>query len=329
MKIIHPSNALLPALLRACCLLGVAMGPQGIAEPEAAADRSLAWDQTPGMLALKNQDRTVWQFNLQSPGGKSCFHPLGLLDGTSLTWYRPPDHPWHRALWFSWKFINQGNYWEEDRKSEKSEGVSELMESRIDARDDFSARIDQLIAYHAEGQPPLLTEQRRIHVSRPDESGSYVIRWRSTFLAIADKVELDRTPIEGQPGGKSWGGYAGLSLRLASDLSEWRVIDSEGRKGLEASAQRSQWLDYSGKLPGGKWAGIAVFDHPTNLRYPSPWYVIMNPEEPFAYFSPAVLYFDPYMLRKGEQLTLKYQILVHEGLLEPAHLRKYCERFAQ
>ena len=40
-------------------------------------------------------------------------------DGTTLTWFQPADHRWHRALWFTWKKINGIVYWEEN-----AEGLS-------------------------------------------------------------------------------------------------------------------------------------------------------------------------------------------------------------
>jgi hypothetical protein len=49
------------------------------------------------------------------------FNHVICQDGPVLTWLRPPDHPWHHGLWFSWKTVNGLNYWEEYENGE-SEG---------------------------------------------------------------------------------------------------------------------------------------------------------------------------------------------------------------
>ncbi|MFH1715964.1 MAG: DUF6807 family protein, partial [Planctomycetota bacterium] len=150
-------------------------------------------------------------------------------------------------------------------------------------------------------------------ISRPDENGSYRIDWNSEFSAVAGDVLFDRTPIPGEKDGKSWGGYAGLSVRLAKSISDWQAIDSEGQKDLNIHGQKARWLDFSGVTTRSKAAGIAIFDHPDNLRHPSPCFVIMDPKVPFGYFSPALLFNKPYTLPAGKSLTLRYRVLIHPG----------------
>lgn len=70
----------------------------------------LGWRQTGAALALLNHDRVVWQCNYASNQAKPYFHPVALTDGTILTAPSPADHPWHRALWFSWTKLNGVNY---------------------------------------------------------------------------------------------------------------------------------------------------------------------------------------------------------------------------
>ena len=74
-----------------------------------------------------NGPKILWRLNHDRQQGKPFFHPLCLADGTELTALRPADHVWHRALWFSWKFINGLNYWEEDPKTGQSEGQTEIL----------------------------------------------------------------------------------------------------------------------------------------------------------------------------------------------------------
>ena len=40
-------------------------------------------------------------------------HPLTTPAGSVLSVEAPADHPWHHALWFTIKFVNGENFWEE------------------------------------------------------------------------------------------------------------------------------------------------------------------------------------------------------------------------
>ncbi len=282
--------------------------------------RDLRWDKTDASLALMNGDKPVWRLRFGKDVPKSCFDPIALVDGAVLTWLSPPDHPWHRAFWFSWKFINGLNYWEEDRKTGKSEGVTELTAVTAKPRDDFSADIELRISYHPPDKPPVLTEVRKLHVSAPDAEGRYTVDWHSTFTAGDADVVFDRTPLPGEPEGKSWGGYAGLSVRFAKGFTDWRAVDSEGRTGLDTHAKPARWLDVSGRLPDGRLAGMTLMDHPKNPRFPAPSFLILNPKVPFAYASPALLYHKALKLPAGKTLTLRYHVVVHPHQGKPEQI---------
>jgi len=273
------------------------------------ATMSYDWRQTDSSVAVLNRGRVVWQVNFDKKEGKPYLHPVGLTDGTVLTCLRPADHRWHRALWFSWKFINGLNYWEEDPKTGLSQGRTEVVDVKVRPHRDRSGDIEMTLSYHPPGEQAVLMEKRLLAVSAPDENGRYHIDWHSTFTAREKDVLLDRTPIPGEKGGKGFGGYAGLSVRMAKATRGWQFTDSEGRKDKEAHGKKARWVDFSGEIGEGKAAGIAIFDHPENLRHPSPWYVTKD----MPYFSPAVLFNKPYTLGAGKSLTLRYRILIHPG----------------
>jgi len=286
------------------------------------------WRQTDASLTLLNNGRIVWQFNFDKKQPRPYFHPVCLPNGTELTWHRPPDHPWHYGLWFSWKYINGLNYWEEDRKTSLPEGRTEINSIEVTPHDDYSAQIAMQLSYQPPGQPAVLTESCRINISQPDDDGRYYIDWSSRFTASDADVLLDRTPILGEQGGQSWGGYAGLSVRIAKDTSDWHLIDSEGRKDLEGHGKKARWMDFSGRAAGSKDFSIAIFDHPDNLRHPSPGFVIMDPKVPFGYFSPALLFDKPYTLPGRQSFSLKYRVLIQSSRAEKNLLDAEWKSFA-
>ena len=223
-----------------------------------AAPRKLGWRKTSDSLALLNNGRAVWRLNYGKDCRKPYFHPVALVDGTVLTWLSPPDHPWHRAMWFSWKYINRMNYWEEDRKTGLSQGRTEVLAVKVARGKDHSARIKMSLSYQKPGRPVALTEKRLLTVSAPDEAGRYRIDWRLTFTAGARNVLLDRTPPPGKLGGRSYGGYAGLSVRLAEKLTGFALLSSEGKRDQKAHGQAARWMDFSALTPDGRPAGIAL-----------------------------------------------------------------------
>jgi len=286
------------------------------------------WRWTDSSLALLNHGHAVWQLNYDKQAATPYFHPVCLTDCTDLTCLSPPDHPWHRALWFAWKHINDLNYWEEDRKTGLSEGCTEVTSVKVHPGQDHSARIEMSLSYHPPDKPAVLTEKRLLVVSAPDKLGRYRIDWNSTFTAGEKDVMLDRTPIPGEKDGVGHGGYAGLSVRVAKSMRDWRVLDAEGRTAMDCHGKKARWLDFCGMTANGKPGGIAIFDHPSNVRHPSPWFLVLNPNVPFGYFSPAVLFEKPYTLSAGRTLTLRYRILIHAGQADKAMLEAEWKKWS-
>jgi hypothetical protein len=262
----------------------------------------------------------LWQLRYGAGLDTVYFHPLGTVDGRTLTWDRPPDHVWHHGLWFSWKFIDGVNYWEIDGKTGRPAGRTTWSNVRVETADDWTARIAMDLAYRPAGEEAsVVTEERTIEVHPPDAEGAWSIDWAGAFRS-ARKVVLDRTPIPGEPGAQAWGGYAGLSLRLAAVLAERRVTSSDGpitEMPDDRYRGRHAAVDYSG-LVDGRPEGVAILDGPRNPGSPTPWYVIRSAE--MSFISPAVLCYGPITLEAGQRLTLRYRVIVHRDRWDAARL---------
>jgi len=220
------------------------------------------------------------------------------------------------------------NYWEESRETRRSDGCTTVDDVKIETTETYGAKLQLGLRYGPPDGQPVLTEQRVIEISPPDETGRYHLDWTLTFTAGQSDVLLDRTPLPGEQVGRLWGGYAGLSVRLAQELAERQAVSSEGELEFKDGRHRSKAraMDYSG-IVGGKPAGIAVLDHPRNLNAPSPWYVIQT--DVMSYFSPAVLCYGPHTLPAGESFTLRYRVIVHPGRWDTPQLQREYEEFAR
>ena len=199
--------------------------------------------------------------------------------------------------------------------------MNELTGATVETHADYSASAVLKFSYHPPGQPAVMTETRTLTMSAPTIDGSYTIDWNSAFTVGDQPVKLERTLPTKAKNGVAWGGYAGLSLRFPPKIKGWSFLTSEGAKSAaEGNGNTAIWADFCGPV-----AGIAVFDHPANLRHPVPWY--LNEEHP--YFSPALLYKETLELAPRQALDLKYRIVIHPASTGAAELGKISKEFAK
>jgi len=285
------------------------------------------WEQIDGReIALVRGKELAWRFNFGPDQTKPNFFPLSVPRTGSLVADRPPDHAWHHGLWFSWKFINGINFWEPAPATDRPEGHTNWKNVQMVTHDDWSAIITLDLVYSSADDVPLLTERRKLRLSPPDDEGTFAIDWSAEFQAVED-LELSCVPIPPAPGGVAWGGYAGLSVRFATDMTRRQVTRLQGRVAMNSDGifrGASEACDYSGQFAGHP-AGIAVLDHARNPRHPVPWYVIAND---MSYLNAAFLSIEPLQLAAGSNMKLRYKIVVHAGLWDIGRLKTAYEQFA-
>ncbi|MBC8327990.1 MAG: PmoA family protein [Planctomycetes bacterium] len=307
---------------------GVSSAPGGAAGAVAAGAFAgdLSWDESAaGSTALRADGQDLWRFHHDPGLPFSYFHPLALPGTPSLTVDAPADHVHHHGLWFSWKYINGVNYWENAPGRDRPAGRSSIEELKETLRPDHSAGIGMRLLYLSPDGERMLAETRELEISAPAADGGYAIDWTSRFTALAETVLLDRTPLPGEPNGQAWGGYAGLSVRLAQ-LEERAAATAEGPVEFNPQERfrgRSRAFDYHGRI-GGAEVGISVLDHPENLHAPSPWYAIRSAD--MSFFTPAVICYEPHPMRRGDGFTLRYRVLVHPGRWDPARLNQAIDK---
>lgn len=235
-------------------------------------------------------------------------HPLRTPGGHVLTRDAPDDHPWHHALWFTIKFVNGENFWEEfdeygvlrhvEAPSERNEGDRTVVEGALDwIRPDRST---------------VAVRERRRLVDIPLGPDAYAIDWRSELVPALDTT-FDRTPFEG------WGGYGGLTLRGRGDWHDTRLLLDDGTDHDRVLGIPSRWCDLSGPLDeAGGDVGVLIADHPDNPRHPVPWYASTRAatygDEGWSNFANAAFLWDaPLEVAAGAPLVLRHLVVVHDG----------------
>ncbi len=240
---------------------------------------------------------------------KPCVHPLVTPAGHVLSGFEMSDHPWHRGLWFTIKYMNGVNFWEETPPFgiQKSNG-----EPRATLLSDRSAGIEHQLEWTAAAGGLAIREERSL-VTSSDDAGIGCIDWSTTLHAQQDLL-LDRTPFT------TWGGYGGLIFRASRELHDARFITPGAEPTQAMTGQTGPWAALEGLMDGGKnqRVSLAMFDHPSNPRSPSPWYgKCING---YNFMNAAFLFHEPLQLGKGEALSFRYRILYRDGLWSPDEL---------
>jgi hypothetical protein len=279
--------------------------------------RSISLRPSPGAPVL-------WTYTY---GGKPkpFFHPVTTPKGHLVTINEPHDHIWHRGLWFTLKYVNGINFWEEPKQEgEEANGVqTTLLPPTIQHGPAGEVFLESRLSWNApDGSTPFLED--RLLAYRPLDHDSYALDWDIT-LTPQFEVTLDRTPY-GAFG--PWGGYSGLTLRGNRNWQNTRLLFADGTTTDRPLGHPANWADLSGIFDGGfqQHGGIALFDHPENRRHPSPWYGSTGAGH---YFNAAIVFHEPLILQEGETLRLRYRALIHDGQWDAERLnaayQTYCD----
>jgi hypothetical protein len=233
--------------------------------------------------------------------------------GARLTVEAPADHPWHHALWFTIKFVNGENFWEEygEFGTLRTRDVTEL------ATGGTRAIIDWV---RPDGATVALTETRTLTpITLGDHA--YAIDWAEELVPVAD-TELDRTPFT------TWGGYGGLTLRGSPDWHDTKLLLPDGSVQDRLLGERAEWCALAGFAPGADGrdgaCGVVIADHPANPRFPTPWYG-SNRAETYGdgwanFLNAAFLWEEPLSVDAGTPLRLRHLVIVHDGPLPAAEI---------
>ena len=251
----------------------------------------------------------LWTYNAEHRK-RPNIHPLRAPSGATLTRDAPPDHPWHHALWFTIKYVNGENFWEEYESYGVLRHVAPTTVHWI--RPDRETVV-------------IVDERSLAHVDLGDEAGAYGIDWTITLTPEVDVV-LDRTEFT------TWGGYGGLALRGRPDWTDTRLMLDDGTTHERVLGRPSAWCDLSGHVDGDE-AGVLLLDHPSNPRFPVPWYgstrAATYGDEGWSNFLNAAFLWDaPLDVPEGKPLTFRYRVVVHDGAWSQAQCASEWERWS-
>lgn len=285
---------------------------------------TITLDEAAGEAVLAVDGDERWRY-VYGARKRPFVHPLRTPAGRVLTRNAPEDHPWHHGLWFTIKFVNGENFWEE---YDEYGVLRHTAPPVIEPEGDRASLRGSLTWIRPDRETVIIREDRRLaHVPLDDDDKAdraYALDFVTTLVPEQD-VTLDRTPFT------TWGGYGGLAFRGRGDLTDTRLLRAGGEPQDRVLGERGSWLDLSGTVassadggPAGP-AGIAILDHPDNPGHPVPWYASTRADtygdEGWSNFANAAFLWDaPLEVTAHTPLTFAYRVIVHDGIWEQDRL---------
>lgn len=237
-------------------------------------------------------------------------HPVRTLAGHVLTRDAPDDHPWHHALWFTIKFVNEENFWEEyDAYGVLvHDGPPEVVEAAGGV-----VALTGTVRWIRPDRETVAVVEERTFTHVPLGPDAYAIDLDTTLVPTVD-ARFDRTPFT------TWGGYGGLTVRGAGDWTDTTLMLDDGSTHERVLGEAGRWCDLTGTPPGGgdAVAGIAFLDHPGNVRHPTSWYASTRADtygdDGWSNFmNAAFLWHEGLDVAAGQPLRLRHRVVVHDG----------------
>lgn len=211
------------------------------------------------------------------------------------------DHPHHVSLYLTYGALNGHDFWHVGRGKPGTIKTVDLQTGQGEGFGWIRAH------NHWMAKEKIVMEEireLRFHDGPPSARVFDII---STFKATQGDVTFGDTK------------EAMLAVRIRPEIDGTRggmLTNAEGRQGeSKVYGTPSPWMDYTGSVDGHGKRGVAIFDHPENIR-PGYWHVRdygLASINPFGRRSVGGGENGAHTIPKGGTLTLRYRFLVHSG----------------
>lgn len=173
------------------------------------------------------------------------------------------DHKHHRSLWFTHGDVNGHDFWSEDRNFGK---VIHERFAQVRSGERFGL-IHSLNRWVAADGTLICRGEQVLRIHAPAKPDQRLLDFTVTFHALPEKELVLGDTKEG-----SMAIRIAETMRLKGKVGKGRIVNSVGERDGQTWGRRAAWCDYYGPVDGSI-VGVAIFDHPTNPRYPTWWHV--------------------------------------------------------
>lgn len=265
------------------------------------------------------------RYHYGSQWRKPFLWPVNVEGGISITRDYPMeaettprisrDHPHHKSFYTAYGEVNGHDLWAEGANA----GTQRSGSVTFGSGDAYGWIRAENVWEDKDGNP-LVDETREYRFYATPEAAR-LFDAHITFKASYGEVLLSDTKEGGI-----------VSARMRPDISHARAVitNAHGDQGEGAAwGKPSPWCDFSGNVPDIGWRGLAIFDHPENLRHPTSWHVrnygLMGANAfGYSYFlerdynQGLMPENGDYTIAAGDSLAFAYRIYAHSGNVEDA-----------
>ncbi|WP_165222887.1 PmoA family protein [Aquisphaera insulae] len=244
------------------------------------------------------------------------------------------DHPHQRSFWFTHGKVNGIDFWSETqghgtiRETARKTVVSGPILARLRTTDEWIG---------PDGKKVLDDERVLTFFSTQD---ARIVDFDVTLKATAGPVTFGDTKE----------GSFGLRVASTMDVNKklgGKIVNAEGLTDDAAWGKPSPWVDYSGPVDhretliprdaaqqakAKREVGIAILNHPESFRYPTTWHVRtygLFAANPFGWHDFGVGKSGDFTLPAGEEMRLRYRVILHPGDASNAKLREAFEAYSK
>lgn len=247
-------------------------------------------------------------------------HPLYSPEGQELSDGFPVGHTHQHGVFLTW--VNTTfrgdftDFWNQQSETGTVRHVAVLdtVSGPVFAR--LQVQLEHVSLRHG----PVLEEERTITVYHRRDR--FLIDIASEqWTATIDSLLINEYHYGGMAfrGSAQWNAVDSLAYR-----HDMQVLTSEGNRRAAANHTRPRWTAAYGPVDG-KTAGVALFDHPANFRFPQP--VRVHPEMPYFVYAPMVA--GAFSIRPGDRYRSRYRFLVYQGTPDTKPIDAQWRSFAE
>ena len=306
----------------ALALLCSCIGDRSVDESEAPRTGVQATRQEDGYLFEENA-RPVLFYRLapKSLDGRyersNYIHPLYGLDGEILTEDFPEDHFHHRGVFWTWHQVLVGNVRAGDPWLAQNFSW-DVRESAVLA-DGAGVRVRlHWKSPDFRGGAEAIVEETAAVCVHPAEDALRKVDFEIRLTPLHDDFRLG-----GSEDDKGYGGFS-LRVKMLPDLT-FTAANGPVTAGRNA-ADAGSWMDFSATFGGGgKKSGVAVLVHPSSIGYPQPWILRALPAKSMQ--NPVWPGRGPAPLAKGQEVVLRYRLILHRGGADAVPLADLWEEY--
>ena len=247
-------------------------------------------------------------------------HPIYSPSGRLVTDDYPPDHYHHHGIWFAWtKTQFEGghpDFWN------VGDGTGRVDFDAVEAtwsgpvHAGFTSR-QSYVALTGTNPKTALNEWWEVRLYNVGQGDSRYFM----FDIVATQQCATSSPLILEE--YRYGGMGVRGHRDWKDKSKVSFLTSEGKTRENGNATRGRWCHISGPVEGQR-VGIAILDHPANIRAPQP--MRLNPDDPFFNYAPSQL--GQFEIRPGEKFVLRYRYIVSDGAANVVQLDRLWNDYA-